>query len=175
MQPPPTMADDASHGIHQPANHQTGEDEYSPNNCILALRRACNCPLAEVPPELLVMMLATMEPQDLVNFIFAAYPILRLHNIIDPLTRAQFLHILRPSAAPNLPWPFPNEITCQMLGHFSPRELATFVFGFYVFLRVRGVTPPIDRETRLMFLLALAAEQDQQVRVPGAEPPSRLT
>ena len=127
---------------------------------MLARRLAVNSILAHLPPELIYMILERMAPGDLVSFIFATYPILRVHDIVHPLETIQLRNLVRNPVVFGAGWPFPNEVTLQILGYLRPREVAYFLFQRYWGLRARGLTPLIDRATFLILLLSLAAEKE---------------
>ncbi|OCK78115.1 hypothetical protein K432DRAFT_406744 [Lepidopterella palustris CBS 459.81] len=86
--------------------------------------------LTTLPAELLLYIIDDLRPDDFVTFALAAYPLLRRHGLVPPLSNTMFQQLVNMAPGPTLfpNWPLPIELTDQILRYLSPQDMIWFIF-----------------------------------------------
>lgn len=92
--------------------------------------RAPHTDLSTLPAELLLYIIEDLRPDDYVTFALAAYPLLCRHGLVPPLSNTMFQQLVNQAPGPTIfpRWPFPIELTDQILGYLSPQDMIWFIF-----------------------------------------------
>lgn len=106
-------------------------------------------PFYTLPHELILDIIDLLPPDSFINFVFANYPLLRLHGLAPALSSARVSYLVRQTRIPThfQLLPFPPELNLQVLRYFRPLDLMNFVMANYQHMAAQGIAPPLTAVT----------------------------
>jgi hypothetical protein len=120
--------------------------------------------LHDLPPELVLHVIAYLHPVDFINLLFAQYDLLCRHRLVARLTPCHLADLLstcalgtRAVAAPIER--LPTEMLLDIVQCLPEADLANFTFAYYHLLQVRRLAPSLMAGMAPQFSIAISRSE----------------
>ncbi|KAK5108911.1 hypothetical protein LTR62_007713 [Meristemomyces frigidus] len=114
-------------------------------------------PFFGLPAELILDIVEMLQPEALINFVFANYPLLHAYGLAPALSRSRIIYLTNQTQIPAL-LPLralPPEIMLQVLRRLKPIDIMRFAVANYQRLAEQGIAPALSSQTMLQLRSAV--------------------